>query len=334
MNKRLNLLKLSIIAIVAALIIPMLPVTEAQAATGKSYWDAYSTEYFYNQFNSNEKKFYDGLDKECYRILSTKTNLSKYSGDYVTKRVTASGLSSTQIAKVCELFRRSEPQYYFLDTKYWYGSGYGQLVVYSNYAKGSTREKATKKIKKKLDAWVKEAKKGTDKADMLRLADAAICEDAVYKYNALDQSIAGIILKGYGVCTSYALCFEAVANRLGCDCMMSCGNNHAWNKVKVDGKWYLADVCWEDSNYSPNYWLLISDSTAKSRDGYSITHVNNENPKGVKIPSAKKDYEWPAIDTGNNDDDYNNDWFNGDYYMDSDWINAHIDWSNWFNAFA
>lgn len=346
MNKRLNLLKLTVIAVVAALIIPMLPVSEAQAATSKSYWDGYSTDYYYKQFNSKEKKLYNALDKECYRILSTKTNLSKYGSSYVTKRVTVSGLSDTQIAKVCELFRRSEPQYYFLDSKYWYGSGGAQLVVYKNYANGSTRAKATKKIKAKLDKWVKAAKAGIDTADKLSLVDTAICDAAVYKENSLDQSMAGIILKGEGVCTSYAMCFEAVANKLGCDCLVTCGNEHAWNKVKVDGTWYLADVCWEDEAYATNYWFLISDSTAKSRDGYSITHENNENPKGIKVPSAKSDYEWSSIDSGNNsgyddgwnnDDWYNDDWYNDDNSNDYNWNYGNDDdwlyWLDWINSY-
>ena len=31
--------------------------------------------------------------------------------------------------------------------------------------------------------------------------------------------------------------------------------NHAWNKVKLDGKWYNMDVCWADTANASDYDL-------------------------------------------------------------------------------
>ena len=39
-------------------------------------------------------------------------------------------------------------------------------------------------------------------------------------------------------------------------------NRHAWNKVKVDGKWTVIDTTWNDSASSPNKYLMITDSQA------------------------------------------------------------------------
>ena len=68
-------------------------------------------------------------------------------------------------------------------------------------------------------------------------------------------SVIGPIQYGKGVCSGYAKTFESFMNILGIESEQisgtatnSIGNTggHAWNKVKVDGKWYWIDVTWDD----------------------------------------------------------------------------------------
>lgn len=76
----------------------------------------------------------------------------------------------------------------------------------------------------------------------------------------------GVMINKTGVCDSYSKAFLYVMNRLGIECrrMISDEMNHAWNCVKIDGKWYHVDVTWNDpvydtiGNASHNY-LLVSD---------------------------------------------------------------------------
>lgn len=68
------------------------------------------------------------------------------------------------------------------------------------------------------------------------------------------SAIAGVLIKGRGVCNSYALAFYAMATAEGLDCRMVCGNasnalgtgDHAWNKVLLGGVWYYIDCTWDD----------------------------------------------------------------------------------------
>lgn len=67
--------------------------------------------------------------------------------------------------------------------------------------------------------------------------------------------IEGPIIYGKSVCQGYALTFQAFMETLGIEneyvrgeATNSSGHTggHAWNKVKVDGKWYWIDVTWDD----------------------------------------------------------------------------------------
>jgi len=44
------------------------------------------------------------------------------------------------------------------------------------------------------------------------------------------------------------------------------GEPHAWNKVRVANAWRVVDVTWNDADWQPNAYLLLTDEQAnKSR---------------------------------------------------------------------
>ena len=60
----------------------------------------------------------------------------------------------------------------------------------------------------------------------------------------------GVLIHKEGVCQSYAIAFYMMATSAGLDCRFvtgtASGGDHAWNQVKVDGKWYYIDCTWDD----------------------------------------------------------------------------------------
>ena len=60
----------------------------------------------------------------------------------------------------------------------------------------------------------------------------------------------GVLLHKEGVCQSYAIAFYIMATAAGLDCHYvtgtANGGGHAWDQVKVDGKWYYIDCTWDD----------------------------------------------------------------------------------------
>ncbi len=70
-----------------------------------------------------------------------------------------------------------------------------------------------------------------------------------YEYDtSLEENTIKIMTEKIGVCQSYALAFKHVMNTIGIDCTFvpSDAMRHAWNLVKIDGRWYHIDVTWDD----------------------------------------------------------------------------------------
>ena len=65
----------------------------------------------------------------------------------------------------------------------------------------------------------------------------------------------GVLLHGTGVCQSYSEAYKLLLAEVGIDCQVLTGHarridgtmeSHAWNLVKIDGKWKHVDVTWDD----------------------------------------------------------------------------------------
>lgn len=83
----------------------------------------------------------------------------------------------------------------------------------------------------------------------------------------------GALKKKYAVCAGYAKAFQLLCDKAGLDCIYVTGDvptgSHAWNQVKIDGKWYNVDVTWDDPvssdkkfddhKYNRYSYFLISD---------------------------------------------------------------------------
>lgn len=90
----------------------------------------------------------------------------------------------------------------------------------------------------------------------------------------------GALVDGVAVCDGYAMALDLLCYLSGIDCVRVTGSaggqNHAWNKVRVNGSWYNIDVTWDDPVSSRPMLLydyfLISDA-AISRD-----HTLDGNP--------------------------------------------------------
>lgn len=104
--------------------------------------------------------------------------------------------------------------------------------------------------------------------------------------------IDGPIIYKKSVCEGYSKAFSYLCQSVGieCICISGIGNGggHMWNMVKIDGKWYHADVTWDD----PISWdgrpilrydyFLISESAIKS------DHIINDD---IERPTAQYSYE-------------------------------------------
>ena len=91
-----------------------------------------------------------------------------------------------------------------------------------------------------------------------------------YDYTYENHSITIMITK-LGVCESYANAFNYVMSVVGIESVFVASDAmvHAWNLVKVDGKWYHIDVTWDDTarpDQVGHQFELLSDERIQSMD--------------------------------------------------------------------
>ena len=111
--------------------------------------------------------------------------------------------------------------------------------------------------------------------------DAALENAEKYSFTQVDEDFYdsftayGILVDGVGVCVSYSAAFKLLADAAGLESIVVTGYldgsvPHAWNKVNLDGQWYIVDATNNDNDMISNALLNLSDSAAGS------TLVENE----------------------------------------------------------
>lgn len=155
----------------------------------------------------------------------------------------------------------------------------------SKHYSASLLNSAQKKAKTLVDEAYKYAEEKYPDAPAYGLIyyfDKWICENNYYNNIGLGQTKAdlaskefyychcsvGILLKGYGVCESYALAMNRLLDIAGIPSMTvygtGNGEGHAWNYVKMpNGNWYMLDATWNDAGSKSNGQYLLAASDTK-----------------------------------------------------------------------
>ena len=83
-------------------------------ASEEAYWRQFSTDYYYNQLSTNEKKLYDRLDDYAMDLLLGTDSVY----DYYSVDTEDLNLSKDASLKVQYIFKLSNPQYFFLESMF------------------------------------------------------------------------------------------------------------------------------------------------------------------------------------------------------------------------
>lgn len=229
-----------------------------------STWEKYGSYYFYNQLSSKEKAYWDALNKVCLKYMTTQADAAKYniSGTtyYYIDIVGSSSLSLSQMEEVYQIFRYSNPQYYFLKNAYLKNGTYGIAgCVYPAFANGSARAAATKKVQSQVSSWQKKIDAcSTDEKKVKMIHDLIIDKveynQTLYDNNfkdedtAYSQSAYSVFCTDLTVCAGYSQAFEMMCNGSGIDAVAVTSYYHEWNKVRLNDSWYNVDCTWDDAD--------------------------------------------------------------------------------------
>lgn len=118
-----------------------------------------------------------------------------------------------------------------------------------------------------------------------------LCDNVYYPekepYEPITHTAYGALKNGCAVCEGYACAAKLILNGCGVECDIEVGNclnggGHAWNLVKIDGKWYQLDVTWDDQSKDRSDYLLVTDEYMKK----SRTWNESDYPVTSKVPYA------------------------------------------------
>ena len=219
-----------------------------------SILDDMTQKYYYNAITDKQRKIYDALYKgtsERKKIINiTKLNIQQWELDYVWW-----------------LFTYENPHLYWLNaTEYaysYYDNGTICEVIPTYYLTDATK---IKNVGSKIDAVaqpiIEEALRQPDDYSTVLYLHDAVCDMVDYKRSDKYEqcSIVGAFIDKEAQCEGYSKTFMYLCQSVGIPAVevtgTSFGEDHGWNRLKINGEWYLFDVTWDDNEGCYDYFGL------------------------------------------------------------------------------
>lgn len=265
-----------------------------------SSWKDYSNSYFYNQLNSQQKTFYDRLDSVCmnYLVSSNDANYRQdTSGNNVsgyTNYVSYEGLGKDEAFVIAQIFRNSNPQYFFLSSEYGNyivnGQGYMCIGMYMDMVSGAQRANYRNEFQTVINSWMDIINRNETDLEKEKAAYDLIMDNTIYSTCEYDQSCVSVFLEGKSVCAGYAQAMQLLCNGAGIETIAVTSSDHEWNKVYLYGNWYNVDCTWDDvGNASDSSYSYFNISDSRVAQGNSSHNPENIWTTYTSIPECNLD---------------------------------------------
>lgn len=178
-------------------------------------------------------------------------------------------VSQSDISEALMCLKYDDPEYYYLLSicnSYGYSLRNGYITKLICNSHNTNTQKNLNSIKVKANYVIAVAKTKIGDYNKIKYVHDWLCNNMSYTHN--NASINGFLLN-QGQCMTYAHMFQYIMNELNIDCIyvISSDGSHAWNRVKVGGRWYMIDVCWDDDYSCYDYFLK-----GKRTESYSVRY--------------------------------------------------------------
>ena len=98
-----------------------------------------------------------------------------------------------------------------------------------------------------------------------------------------------VLLNGIGVCEGFAKCYNLLLTKAGITAEIVDSMTHAWNVVKIDGRWFNIDSYWDDGGSKSVYhWFMVSDNEMDKMDKEANSDAHS---KGY-VERKRNDYDF------------------------------------------
>lgn len=252
--------------------------------------DIDTNRYFYNQLNSEEKKYYN--------IFLDMAKKKQYK-----KTITFKGKSEKECAKLFEVYAKAKvtfehdwPEYnYYFDLSGAYSRNY-VITIELSWINPYELDKASDTIHK----WAKsiDPDNKADRYTKVRRIWNIMTSNMEYNFDdnksnmtsTHDTTTIGGTLYGKAICEGYMRIFKALCDEVGVPCLLVGNSSHGWNIVQMENdKWYTVDTTGQQPDTFPGLY-------GTSSDIYINGITNSANDKWY-IGSLKYRFKWPKLAT-------------------------------------
>lgn len=184
-----------------------------------------------------------------------------------------------------------------------------ETATYADFSSPEEARQAIQEVEEKSEDFIKTLSGLSDEEKAIRIHNW-ILENAKYDTTVSlpnIRNIYGAIIQKECVCAGFADAFKYLSDMAGLDSIVVVGENHAWNNIRLDGKWYLVDLTWDCGN-SPiynqsketyvigNIALTIESSTFTYGTTYSSDYLLKplEETTATHVPSDDFDVPTPT----------------------------------------
>lgn len=161
-----------------------------------------------------------------------------------------------------EAVRRDHTEQFWLDTKYTYTKDTttdNVLKMHPQYLMtGDTLADAKVAFEQAIRTFVGRLNDGMSEYEKEKALHDMLATQVTYIETPLSRSAYGALVEGKAVCEGYAEALQCLLQRVGIQSIQVYGfgvnpqtggtENHAWNMVRIDGKYYLTDLTWNDQD--------------------------------------------------------------------------------------
>ncbi len=238
---------------------------------------------------------YDSLEVEGQQVLYGAINEYAATANTDDIELTDYVLSTKQIMHTVQAFIDDHPEIFWLDEQYSYSSDeyYGTTLALSYTVTSDELSTKQSELNSVVDKVVSSAPSGTD-YEVEKYVNDYLVDNCTYdddasakmdsgEYQGEAHNAYGALVEKMAVCDGYSQAFKLICNKLGIDCVTVSGyvdgdGAHAWNAIKLDGKWSFVDVTWDDStnNESKFNYLYFNETTELISKDHKIAELFTE----------------------------------------------------------
>ena len=261
------------------------PSTMISLNNKNEYYRNYDFEFVQNTDNFSPNNFQDILN-----IYYTVINSGEHTFSFYCPREYKGCLKDIQILandqdKLSDINNYVHPYNGFshIETEY---DQLGRVTI--NIVK-SYKDEEIKKINEKIDElYPKLVNDNNTNIQNIRNIHDYIINNTIYDSDRSDKQIVkykseiayGPLFEGYAICGGYTDLMELFLERLNIRSYKISSEDHIWNAVNLDGKWYHLDLTWDDpvasdgNNYLEHSYFLIDTNTLLNLE--KTQHIFNQ----------------------------------------------------------